>query len=156
MSRSRGDFIPLKICKLVLIFNLFQDVITSGSSVLETAEVLKKEGLLVNDVVLFLDRQQGGYENLENNDIKVHKVIDVTNLLGILLKHGRIGRDQVDKVLAFMKSTRATLKGVPILLGFRLIHNCSSLCFRTGNGGFTNVPQREDREMHRQDCQEAV
>ena len=127
MSRSRGDYIPLKMCKVVLRFNLFQDVITSGSSVLETAEVLKKEGLLVNDVVLFLDRQQGGYENLENNDIKVHKVIDVTNLLAILLKHGRIGQDQVDKVLAFMKATRATLKGAPFFEGLRLIYNFAIL-----------------------------
>ena len=64
-------------------------MITSGGSVLETAEILQKEGLIVEDVVVFLDREQGGRGNLENNGIKVHSVTTVTDMLNILYMAGR-------------------------------------------------------------------
>ena len=68
----------------------FQDVITSGSSVIETAAILRKEGLRVQEVVVFLDRQQGGKLNLEKNDINVHSVVTVNQLFDILLEAGKV------------------------------------------------------------------
>ena len=83
-----------------------QDVITSGSSVLETAEILQNEGLQIQDVVIFLDREQGGRLNLENNGIKVHSVITVTELLEILYNAGKIDQKQKNEVETFLKSSQ--------------------------------------------------
>ena len=87
----------------------FQDVITSGGSVLETAEILQKEGLIVEDVVVFLDREQGGRGNLENNGVRVHSVTTVTDMLNILYMAGRIDIKRKIEVETFMKQTQVKL-----------------------------------------------
>jgi uridine monophosphate synthetase len=43
---------------------LVEDVITTGSSILETVTTLETYGLVVEDIVVFLDREQGGVQRL--------------------------------------------------------------------------------------------
>ena len=59
----------------------FQDVITSGSSVLETAALLRSQGLVVDSALVFLDRQQGGQQILAENGINVFCVTDIALLV---------------------------------------------------------------------------
>ena len=82
----------------------FQDVITSGSSVIETAAILRKEGLRVQEVVVFLDRQQGGKLNLENNGINVRSVVTVNELFDSLLEAGKVTKDQKAEVEKFLQN----------------------------------------------------
>ena len=58
-----GTIVPGAKCLVV------EDVISSGGSVLETVAALKKEGLEVDLVVVFLDREQGGEKNLRERGI---------------------------------------------------------------------------------------
>lgn len=44
---------------------MVEDVITSGKSLLETIDEVENEGLNVSDIVVVLDRQQGGREKLQ-------------------------------------------------------------------------------------------
>ncbi|XP_016119497.1 uridine 5'-monophosphate synthase [Sinocyclocheilus grahami] len=69
---------------------IVEDVVTSGSSVLETAEVLEKEGLKITDAVVLMDREQGGRARLADRGITLHSVISVSRLLDVLHKAGRI------------------------------------------------------------------
>jgi orotate phosphoribosyltransferase len=62
---------------------LLQDVITSGSSVLETASLLRSQGLVVDSALVFLDRQQGGQQILAENGIQAFCVTDIALLVGI-------------------------------------------------------------------------
>ena len=89
---------------IVGMYNYFQDVITSGSSVIETAAILRKEGLRVQEVVVFLDRQQGGKLNLEKNGINVHSVVTVNQLFDILLEAGKVSKDQKAEVERFLQN----------------------------------------------------
>lgn len=69
---------------------IVEDIVTSGSSVLETAEVLENEGLKITDAVVLIDREQGGSAKLADSGITLHSVISVFKLLDVLLKAGRI------------------------------------------------------------------
>ncbi len=70
-----GSFTPGDRCLVV------EDVVTSGSSVLETIAPLEEAGLVVEDVVVFVDREEGGREKLEQAGYKLHSVLTLSDLL---------------------------------------------------------------------------
>ncbi|XP_051565996.1 uridine 5'-monophosphate synthase [Myxocyprinus asiaticus] len=82
---------------------ILEDVVTSGSSVLETAVVLEKEGLKITDAVVLLDREQGGSAKLAENGITLHSVISVSRLLDVLLQAGRIDMATSQNVERFVR-----------------------------------------------------
>lgn len=82
---------------------IIEDVVTSGSSVLETAEVLRKEGLKVTDAVVLLDREQGGKAVLEERGIRLHAVCTLSGLLEVLQQQGEVTAEMVEKVKEFIR-----------------------------------------------------
>ncbi|KAL4709929.1 hypothetical protein ACJJTC_003892 [Scirpophaga incertulas] len=86
---------------------IIEDVITSGSSVLETTQDLRKEGLKVNEAVIILDREQGGSENLARHEVQVKSLFTMTNLIEILVKHNKINIDTANNVHSYIKETHA-------------------------------------------------
>lgn len=87
---------------------IVEDVVTSGSSVLETVKVLKEaaEGVLVEDAVVLLDRQQGGRQKLLSEGVRMHSVFTVAECLSVLHSHGRISDAEVDAVKQFVKDNQ--------------------------------------------------
>lgn len=69
-----GHFEPGQNCIIV------EDVITTGGSVIETAELLKSHGMTITDIVVFVDRQQVGKENLTKEGYQVHAVYTLDQL----------------------------------------------------------------------------
>ncbi|GJQ09497.1 hypothetical protein GpartN1_g1288.t1 [Galdieria partita] len=94
-----GVFQPNQVCLII------EDLITSGSSVLETLGPLVKEGLLVKDVVVLLDREQGGEDNLAKHNIRLHSVLKMTDILETLKHSGRLSAEQVDELYHYFRST---------------------------------------------------
>ncbi len=60
---------------------IIDDVITTGASKLEVIELLEKEGLIVKDVVVFVDREEGGREELEREGYRLWRVFGVSDIL---------------------------------------------------------------------------
>lgn len=82
---------------------IIEDVVTSGSSVLETVEVLQKEGLKVTDAIVLLDREQGGKDMLRAHGIRLHSVCTVSKVLEILEQQKKINPEMVERVKRFIQ-----------------------------------------------------
>ncbi len=67
---------------------LIEDVITSGGSVSETADDLENNGLIVKEIAVLIDREQGGKKNLEARHYTVHAALTLTDILTSLLNSG--------------------------------------------------------------------
>ena len=66
---------------------VIEDLVTSGLSVLETVEPLRLENIVVKDVAVLIDREQGADQNLIEKGITLHSVMTISELLENLLKN---------------------------------------------------------------------
>jgi len=65
---------------------LIEDVITTGGSVIETAQELQHAGLKTPYAIVLIDREQGGYENLtQRQQIQVKSILTISEVLDTLL-----------------------------------------------------------------------
>ena len=78
---------------------VIDDLITSGSSLLQTIAVLEEEGLNVNDVGVLIDREQGGKGHIERGGYNLYSVMTISHLLELLENKGRITTQQVAEIL---------------------------------------------------------
>lgn len=63
---------------------IIEDVVTSGSSIVETAQELREAGLEVSDAVVFLDRGQNSRERLREVGIELRAAATLAELFDIL------------------------------------------------------------------------
>jgi len=82
----------------------FDDVISEGLSKLEGIKPLIDLGANVKHVMVVVDREQGGKENLEKLGYSVHALAKVSELTNCLLQSGDISKKQADEVMDYVKS----------------------------------------------------
>jgi uridine monophosphate synthetase len=82
---------------------VLDDLISSGNSKLSAIKPLTDAGLKVSDVVVLIDRESGGSEDLATQGVTVHSVFKLRDLLDILVAHERISREQRGEVEAFLQ-----------------------------------------------------
>ncbi|KAM9710512.1 uridine 5'-monophosphate synthase [Menidia menidia] len=90
---------------------VIEDTVTSGSSILETADVLQNEGLKVTDAVVLMDREQGGVEMLDSRGIRLFPVIGLSRLLDVLLSAKRIDGQTDQSVRTFLRENNTFRPG---------------------------------------------
>lgn len=81
---------------------LVEDVITSGKSLLETIPEIENEGISVSDIVVVLDREQGGKELLESKDYRVHTLFTISEVCKLLKEEGYLTDDEVLRINDFL------------------------------------------------------
>ncbi|TWP30869.1 orotate phosphoribosyltransferase [Apibacter muscae] len=94
---------------------LVEDVITSGKSLFETIEEVEREGLKVKDIVVVLDREQGGIELLNEKGYKVHKLFSIQNVIDILYKNNLLKEKEVLKIKDFLNGNSLAISKKPRL-----------------------------------------
>lgn len=83
-----------------------EDLVTSGSSVFETIEPLELEGLKTSDVVVMLDREQGGKKHIAEKGKNLHSVITITELVDTLERNNKLDAQTVQKVKEFIQNNQ--------------------------------------------------
>jgi uridine monophosphate synthetase len=86
---------------------VLDDLITTGNSKLEAIAPLEELGLRVKDVVVLIDREQGGREYLEGHGYRLHAVFGMGEMLDVLAQQGRISKPQRDEVKAFLAESQS-------------------------------------------------
>lgn len=81
---------------------LVEDVITSGKSLLETIPEIENEGITVSDIVVVLDRQQGGKELLESKGYHVHTLFTISEVCKMLKEEGLLMDDEIERINDFL------------------------------------------------------
>lgn len=86
---------------------IVEDVVTSGSSVLETVRDLRNEGLIAEKAVIILDREQGGKQNLEANNVKITSLFTMNMFIDILIKNNCIKEQIGNEAKNYFKTIQA-------------------------------------------------
>ncbi len=81
---------------------VLDDLITSGGSKVEAIEVLEDEGLRVEDVVVLVDREQGGAADLAQRGYRLHSVLTLRRLVELLARDGRLSPDETRRVFRYL------------------------------------------------------
>jgi len=95
-----GEFSPGE--KVLVI----DDVITDGASKIEAIEPLSRAGLVVKDVLVILDREQGGAAILERAGYKLHSLGTLSEAMEVLVEKQLIDETMRQRVAEFVASNQ--------------------------------------------------
>ena len=80
------------------------DLITRGTSKIEAIAPLEEAGLVVEDVLVLIDRQQGGTADLAERGYRLHSLLRLSEMLEGLRAAGRITAGQYAEVIDYLKA----------------------------------------------------
>ena len=81
----------------------FDDVVSEGLSKLEGIKPLEERGAHVKHLLVVVDREQGGRENLEKLGYQVHSLAKISEVVASLSQSKLISKEQADAVLGYVK-----------------------------------------------------
>lgn len=81
----------------------FDDVVSEGLSKLEGIKPLEELGARVKHVMVVVDREQGGRENLEKAGYTVRALAKISELVNCLFENGDISKEQAETVLNYIR-----------------------------------------------------
>ena len=83
---------------------VIDDVITTGLSKIEAIEPLTAAGLKVRDIVVLVDREQGGAAELTARGYCVHATLKIRAMMNALKETGKVSEKEYDEVMRFLGS----------------------------------------------------
>jgi uridine monophosphate synthetase len=100
--RIEGTFHPGE--RVVVI----DDIITDGASKLEAIEPLEAAGLVVEDLVVLIDREQGGRARLGAKGYRLHAVLAISACFDALEEAGLVDPALLERARDFVRTAQLT------------------------------------------------
>ncbi len=88
---------------------IIDDVISDGASKFETIKPIEEVGLEVSQVVVLLDRGQGGPQTVRDKGYDCTAITNMDEVLEVLYKHGRINYEQLMECQKFIIKTSSNV-----------------------------------------------
>jgi orotate phosphoribosyltransferase len=85
---------------------IFDDLVTGGGSIIETAERLREAGLLVKDAFVLVDRQQGARERLKGDGINLRSALTLEVILNYLKSSALIEQQWYKRSMEYLDASR--------------------------------------------------
>lgn len=82
---------------------LVDDLITAGGSIIETGQILENAGLVVKDVVVLIDREQGAAERLRHHGYSLLPIVTLRAMLTYYVNTNRISEDDFDRCMRYFE-----------------------------------------------------
>jgi uridine monophosphate synthetase len=86
---------------------IIEDIVTTGSSILETAADLEAAGLKIIDLIALIDREQGGREKLSEK-YRLHTILSLSDILQTLLTSNALAVTERPIVEKFLQELAAS------------------------------------------------
>jgi uridine monophosphate synthetase len=87
---------------------LVDDIVTTGTSTIEEAAIIRGSAN-VRHVVVLVDREQGGPRNLEQADLSLHPLVKITEMIGYLKELGAISTNIYETVTKYISASQQLL-----------------------------------------------
>ena len=85
---------------------LVDDMATNAFSKLSFIQGIRQAGGVVEDVVIVLDREQGGVEALAKEKVRLHSLITLKELLAYMQDKELIDEDQYNQILSYLENNK--------------------------------------------------
>lgn len=82
----------------------FDDVISEGASKIEGIRPLEELGAHIKNVLVVVDREQGGKENLEKLGYRVYALAKISDIITSLFHSARISKEHANTILNYIKN----------------------------------------------------
>ena len=90
---------------------IIDDLITRGSSILETAELLSENGLKVKDVIVLVDREHGAVERLRHQGYNLISILKLDVMLTHYMSRGLISEETYQTSAEYLRSKQGESNG---------------------------------------------
>lgn len=86
---------------------MVDDLVTTGLTLKQACDAVRAEGGVVTEAVAFLDREEGGGQILEQNGIKMHPLLKISEIANALFDVGAIDQENLKTILKQVKKKKA-------------------------------------------------
>ena len=88
---------------------MVDDLITTGQSVIDAAIAAREQGGVVNELVVLLDREQGGKENIRAQNIEPHVLFNISEAFEWLREVDLLDEEHYSVIREYMEEEKESM-----------------------------------------------